>query len=91
MTLISEDMMAHQGMTMDTHSRKWVRVVSGQRLDNSGTVTFGIEYQGRTTDLEALVLSSIACEVQLSWQVCEQKKIMTLQYACIHTLVSTTG
>ena len=83
--------MAHQGMTMDTHSCKWVRVVSGQRLNNSGTVTFGIEYQGRTTDLEALVSSSIAGEVQLSWQVCEQKKIMTLQYACIHTLVSTTG
>ena len=40
MTLISEDVVARQGLTVDTRSRKRVRAVNGQKLDNSGTVTF---------------------------------------------------
>ena len=63
MTLISEYVAARQGMTVDTRSFKRVRAVNGQKLNNSGTVMFGIEYQGRTTEVEALVLSSIEGEV----------------------------
>ena len=50
-------------------SCKRVRAVNGQKLDNSGTVTFGIEFQGKETEVIALVSSSIENEVLLSWQV----------------------
>ena len=43
MTLISEDVVVRQGMTVDTHSRKRARAVNGKKLDNSGMVTFRIE------------------------------------------------
>ena len=63
MTLISEDVVARQGLTVDTRSLK---------LDNSGTVTFGIKFQGKTTEVIALVSSSIRGEVLLSWQVLQK-------------------
>ena len=69
MTLIAENVEARQGMTMDTRSWKRVRAVNGQRLNNSGTVVFGIEYQGQTTEVEALVSLSIEGKVLLSWQI----------------------
>ena len=73
MTLIAEKAVARQGMTVDTGSRKRVRAVNGQRLNNSGTVAYRIKYQGRTTKVEALVLSSIEGELLLSWQILKQK------------------
>jgi hypothetical protein len=72
MTLISEDVVARQGLTVDTRSRKRVRAVNGQKLDNSGTVIFGIEFQGKATEVVALVSSSIEGEVLLSWQVLQK-------------------
>jgi hypothetical protein len=72
MTLISEDVVARQGLTVDIRSRKRVRAVNGQKLDNSGTVTFGIEFQGKTMEVIALVSSSIRGEVLLSWQVLQK-------------------
>ena len=65
MTLISEDV-------VDTRSRKRVRAVNGQKLENSGTVIFGIEFQGKKAEVEALVSSSIEGEVLLSWQVLQR-------------------
>ena len=44
-TLISEDVVTRQGLTKDTHSRKRIRTVNGQEFDNSGMVTFGVEFQ----------------------------------------------
>jgi hypothetical protein len=93
MTLISEDVAARQGLTMDTRSRKRVRAVNGQRLNNSGTVTFGIEYQGRTTEVEALVSSSIKGEVLLSWQVLQKLGVINNSFPNIEikaAVVSTT-
>ena len=73
MTLISEDVVACQGLTVVTRSRKSSRkAVNGQKLDNSGTVTFGIEFQGKATEVIALVSSSIEGEVLLSWQVLQK-------------------
>jgi len=93
MTLISEDMAARQGLTVDARSQKKVRAVNGQRLNNSGTVTFGIEYQGRTTEVEALVSSSIEGEVLLSWQVLQQLGVINNSFPNIEikaAVVSTT-
>ena len=64
--------MARQGLTVDTRSHKRVRAVNGQKLDNLGTVTFGIEFQGKATEVVALVSSSIEGEVLLSWQVLQK-------------------
>ena len=93
MTLISEDVAAHQGLTVDTRSQKKVRAVNGQRLNNSGTVTFGIEYQGRTTEVEALVSSSIEGEVLLSWQVLQKLGVINNSFPNVEikaAVVSTT-
>jgi hypothetical protein len=94
MTLISEDVAARQGLTVDTRSQKKVRAVNGQRLNNSGTVTFGIEYQGRTTEVEALVSSSIEGEVLLSWQVLQQLGVINNFFPNVEikaAVVSTTA
>jgi hypothetical protein len=93
MTLISEDVAAHQGLTVDTRSQKKVRAVNGQRLNNSGTVTFGIKYQGRTTEVEALVSLSIEGEVLLSWQVLQQLGVNNNSFPNVEikaAVVSTT-
>jgi hypothetical protein len=69
------------------------RAVNGQRLNNSGTVTFGIEYQGRTTEVEALVSSSIEGEVLLSWQVLQQLRVINNSFPNVEikaAVVSTT-
>ena len=80
MTLISKDVAAHQGMTVDTRSRKRVRAVNGQKLDNSWTVSFGIEYQGRTIEVEALFSSSIEGEVLLSWQILKKLGVINSSF-----------
>jgi hypothetical protein len=71
-TLISEDVVTRQGLTVDTTSCKRIRTVNGHDLDNSGTVTFGVEFQERTTEVVALVSSSIEGEILLSWQVLQK-------------------
>ena len=80
MTLISKDVVACQGMTVDTRSRKRVRAVNGQKLDNSWTVSFGIEYQGRTIEVEALFSSSIEGEVLLSWQILKKLGVINSSF-----------
>jgi hypothetical protein len=71
-TLISEDVVTRQGLTMDTTSCKRIRTVNGHDLDNSRTVTFGVEFQERTTEVVALVSSSLKGEILLSWQVLQK-------------------
>ena len=65
-TLMSEEVVSRQVLTVDKHSRKRVRAVNGQKLDNSEMVTFDIEFQGRSLEVLALVSSSIAGEVLLT-------------------------
>ena len=94
MTLISEDVVARQGLTVDTRSRKRVRAVNGQKLDNSGTVTFGIEFQGKETEVIALVSSSIEGKVLLSWQVLQKLGVITSDFPNIEertAVVSTAS
>ena len=71
-TLVSEEVVSNQVLTVDKHSRKRVRAVNGQKLYNSEMVTFDIEFQGRSLEVLALVSSSIAGEVLLSWQVLQR-------------------
>ena len=80
MTLISEDVVVRRGLTVDTRSRKRVRAVNGQELDNSGTVTFGIEFPGKATEVIALVSSSIEGEVLLSWQVLQKLGVINSNF-----------
>ena len=71
-SLISEDVVTRQGLTVDTTSSKKIRTANGRVLNNSGTVTFGVEFQERTTEVVALVSSSIEGEILLSWQVLQK-------------------
>ena len=68
-SLISEDVVTHQGLTVDTTSRKKIRMASGRVLDNSGTVTFGVGFREKAAEVVAAVSSSIKDEIMLSWQV----------------------
>jgi hypothetical protein len=71
-TLISEVVVTRQGLTVDMTSCKRIRTVNEHDLDNSGTVTFGVEFQERTMEVVALVSSSIEGEILLSWQVLQK-------------------
>ena len=68
-SLISEGVVTCQGLTVDTTSRKKIRTASGRVLDNSGTVTFGVGFRGKATEVVAAVSSLIEDEIMLSWQV----------------------
>jgi hypothetical protein len=56
---MSEDVVTRQGLTVDTTSREKIRTASGRVLDNSGTVTFGVGFRGKATEVVAAVSSSI--------------------------------
>ena len=71
-TLVSEDVVSHQDLVVNTLLRKRVRAVSNQKLDCSGTVVFNIEFKGRSTEVVAFVSSSITSEVLLTWQVLQR-------------------
>ena len=43
--------------------------VNAQRLDNSGSVMFTLRYQGRSTEVSALVSEAVKDEILLSWRV----------------------
>jgi hypothetical protein len=91
MTLISEDVVARQGLQVDTRSRKRVRAVNGQKLENSGTVIFGIEFQGKKAEVEALVSSSIEGEVLLSWQVLQRLGVIKSDFPNVDVKIATTS
>ena len=46
----------------------FIKVASGQQLDCSGLVSFGIQFGGRSTEVSAWVFLSIRGEILLSWQ-----------------------
>jgi hypothetical protein len=91
MTLISEDVVARQSLKVDTRSRKRVRAVNGQKLENSGTVIFGIEFQGKKAEVEALVSSSIEGEVLLSWQVLQRLGVIKSDFPNVDVKVATVS
>jgi hypothetical protein len=68
-SMISENVVSCQNLAVDTRLGKRVRAVNNQKLECSGTVTFGIEFKGRSTEVVALVSLSITEEVLLSWQI----------------------
>ena len=65
-TLISTDLVSANGMIVDTHDKKTLKTVNSNRMNCSGSVTFKVEYEGRKTDVLALVSSSIQEEIQLA-------------------------
>ena len=64
---MTADLATRHGMVINTRWRKKIRAVNDQKLDCSGTVTFDIEFEGRSMEVVALVSSSITNEVLLSW------------------------
>ena len=56
-------------MGFNPDSTRKIRAVNAQRLDNSGSVTFTLRYQGRSTEVNALVLDPVKDKILLSWRV----------------------
>ena len=50
--------------------------VNAQRLDNSGSVTFTLRYQGRSTEVSTLVSDSVKDEILLSWRVLKNLEVI---------------
>ena len=68
-TIIARNLAIRKGMRFNPDSNLKIRAVNAQRLDNSGSVTFTLKYQGRTTEINALVSDAIKDEILLSWRV----------------------
>ena len=68
-TIIARNLAIRKGMRFNPDSNLKIRAVNAQRLDNSGSVTFTLRYQGRSTEVNALVSDSIKDEILLSWRV----------------------
>ena len=68
-TIIARNLAIRQEMRFNPNSTLKIRAVNAQRLDNSGSVTFTLRYQGRSTEVNALVSDAIKDEILLSWRV----------------------
>ena len=67
--IIARNLAIPQGMGFNPDSTLKIRAVNAQRLDNSGSVTFTLRYQGRSIEVNALVSDAIKDEILLSWGV----------------------
>ena len=68
-TIIARNLAIRKGMRFNPDSNLKIRAVNAQRLDNSGSVTFTLRYQGRSTEVNTLVSDAIKDEILLSWRV----------------------
>ena len=68
-TIISRNLVIRQGMRFNPDSTLMIRAVNAQSLDNSSSVTFTLRYQGRSTEVSALVSDAVKEEILLSWRV----------------------
>lgn len=74
-TLVANNIAKRQRMSINPNVRRSIKTVEGRWLTISGSVTFDIEYQGRTARVEALVSTSFEDEIFLSWKVLRDLEI----------------
>ena len=79
-SLITMDLVSANSMVVDRYDKRMLKTVSGNQMDCSGSVTFEVEYEGRKTDVLALVSSSIQEEILLSWQVMQRLGVISKDF-----------
>ena len=60
---LARNLAIRQGMRFNPDSTLKIRAVNAQRLGNSGSVTFTLRYQGRSTEVNTLVSDAIKDEI----------------------------
>ena len=70
------DLAKTYGMVIDTRNKKTLKAVNDSPLDCSGSATFQVEYEGRKTDVLALVSSSLHEGILLNWHTLQGLRII---------------
>jgi hypothetical protein len=71
-SLVAEDVVSRYGLAVNWRGKKKIRAVNNQKLDCSGTVTLHLEFDGHSTEVVALVSSSIKSKVLLCWRTLQK-------------------
>ena len=75
-SLISLDIAEANGIQIDWKKKKNIRNASDEPMVCDGTVVFGLEHQGISTKVEALVTSDLTNEVLLGWKTLKRLRII---------------
>ena len=67
-SLMSLDLVSAYGMHLDRGPIKKIKAVDGGQMECCGSVSFQASYEGRTTDVLALVTPALQDEILLSWR-----------------------
>ena len=71
-SLMSLDLVSAYGMHLDRGPIKKIKAVDGGQMECCGSVSFQASYEGRTTDVLALVTPALQDEILLSWRTLQR-------------------
>ena len=75
-SLVSYDIVLANDMKVDEKKKKNIRNASDEPMFCHGSVIFGLEHQGISTQVEALVSSDLVGEVLLGWKTLRRLRII---------------
>ena len=67
-TIVGKEMADNNCMVIDTSKKKGIRNASNGPMKCEGTTTFEVQYEGKTTTVEALVSSDMDDEMLMGWK-----------------------
>ena len=79
-TLVSEDLVDYLWLVLDVRQKKRIKGIHGRRVQCLGSNTFQVTYDGQTTNVLALVTSSLNNEIVLSLKVLQRLGILLEDY-----------
>merc|ERR1712218_268831 len=81
-------------MVIDPRRKRSIRTANGNAMHCSGTVDFGVEYEGQRTDVRALVSRDLEVEILLGWRSLQRLHIIPEDFprpiTCVTTISKTT-
>ena len=88
-SLVSYDIVLANDMKVDEKKKKNIRNASDEPIFCHGSVIFGLEHQGISTQVEALVSSDLVGEVLLGWKTLRRLRIIPENFPNLIPLAKT--
>ena len=92
--LVAENIAIKHGMKVNPKRRRNIQVANGKSMHCSGTVDFGVEYEGQRTDVRALVSHDLNNEILLGWKALQRLSMISQEFpkpvTCRKTISMTT-
>ena len=75
-SIISHDIAIKFGFEIDRNNKKVIKDAQYKKMDCTGSTSFHVEYEGKQTEVLALVSKSIKNECLLGWRALQRLKIL---------------